>query len=164
MSQCRKNRGLNSFSRYLLIFSVGLCLLCLSFNVVAQTPPEDPRLSKDRPQPPPHPKPPSLKKIFSKINIFKKNKDSAAENGDKNTPSTSTATATAANTGNKKPEQAIPVATEPQPTGIKPTTSTTSNSTPTVGPMGKPASAKKKVKKTTKPATNTKTTTTAPII
>src|SRR5579863_699918 len=106
MSQCRKNGGLNPLSKYLLIFSVGICLLCLSAHGWAQTPPDDPRLSKDRLQPPPHPKPPSLKKMFSKINIFKKNKDSAAtDNGDNNTPSTTaspSATTTATTNGSKK--------------------------------------------------------------
>lgn len=170
MSQCRKNGGLNKLSKYLLIFSVGICLLCLSAHAIAQAPPDDPRLSKDRPQPPPHPKPPSLKKMFSKINIFKKNKDSATDNGDKNTPSSTTTAATtskksdqATTSSNKKSEQGT--TTEPQPEGVKSTaTSTTANTTPTVGPMGKPVSAKKKTKKTTKPATSTKTTATAPVI
>lgn len=160
MSQCRKNGGSHILSKYLLIFSVGMFLLCLSAKAIAQAPPDDPRLSHDRPQPPEHPKPPSLKKMFSKINIFKKNKDSAPDNGNKNTPSPAT---TASTGSNKKPEPAA-TATETQPVGIKPTTNATANTTPTVNPMGKPVPVKKKTKKTTKPATSTKTTATAPVI
>lgn len=170
MSQCRKNGAPHILSKYLLIFSVGIFLLCLSAKAIAQAPPDDPRLSHDRPQPPEHPKPPSLKKMFSKINIFKKNKDSATDNGNKNTPSSTTTAATTGNksdrvatTSNKKSDQAA-TTTEPQPVGIKPTTNATANTTPTVSPMGKPVSAKKKTKKTTKPATSTKTTATAPVI
>ena len=60
-------------SKYLLIFVVAACLTGLSPKAFAQ--PDTAR--REHPQPPPHPKPPSLKEMVNKINIFKKHKDDA---------------------------------------------------------------------------------------
>ncbi|HZX57961.1 MAG TPA: hypothetical protein VFE54_04525 [Mucilaginibacter sp.] len=71
MSQYRRD-WYTGVSKYLLIFAVSACLIGMSPKAFAQA---DTTARRERPQPPPHPKPPSLKEIVNKINIFKKHKD-----------------------------------------------------------------------------------------
>ncbi|HWD87564.1 MAG TPA: hypothetical protein VG367_05510 [Mucilaginibacter sp.] len=166
MSQCRKDKAFNTLSRYLLILSAGIFLICISSHIMAQDDPHSPparQHPQGPPPPPPHPQPPSLKKMFSKINIFKK-KDSSPDNANKDPVTTNTTDATASNTSSKKTEQPANAA-DPQPTGIKPVTTTTTTTTPSAGPLAKSTVVKKKPKKSTKkPAADSKGKVTTPII
>jgi len=74
MSQCRKEWGFKLIPKYLVIFSIGLCLIVFSGNVFAQD------SSRKHPEPPPHPKHKSLKEMLDKINIFKKKKKDNPDN------------------------------------------------------------------------------------
>jgi len=126
MSQCRRDWD-TSVSKYLLIFTVSACLIGISPKAFAQA---DTAARRGHPQPPPHPKPPSLKEVINKINIFKKHKDDPA-------PTTATETA-------KQPDPVPPPAPPaPKLDPVKPNTSV------------KHATTKKKTKKasgTKKPA------------
>ncbi len=73
MSQCRKGPGIPVL-KYLLVSIVLVCLIGISPKVFAQG---DTTARRGHPQPPPHPKPPSLKEMVNKINIFKKHKGDA---------------------------------------------------------------------------------------
>lgn len=122
MSQCRKERGFRVIPKYLVIFSIGLSLIVFSGNVFGQD------SSRQRPEPPPHPKHKSLKEMLDKINIFKKKKK---DNPDNNNTTTEVE--------DKKHDEPAP---PPPPEPVKPKATVKSTHKSTKG----------KGKKTTKPA------------
>jgi hypothetical protein len=132
MSQCRTDRDIR-LSKYLLIFILSGCLSGFSTRAFSQG---DTTARRERLQPPPHPKPPSLKAVINKINIFKKHKDDPA-------PVTPTETA-------KQPDPIPPLvpppAPTPQPDAVKPKTT------------AKHTTTKKKTQKTTTPVPDKKKT------
>ena len=132
MSQCRKDRD-TGVSKYLLILIVLVCLIGPSPGAFAQG---DTTARRGHPQPPQHPKPPSLKEMVNKINIFKKHKDD---------PSAATTTDPV-----KQPDPAPPPlpppGPAPQPDPVKPKTpvnhTTTKKKTKKATGTKKPAAPK----------------------
>src|SRR5581483_5853678 len=105
MSRCRNIRRKSEIAKYLFIFFVGLLITCASVNVYAQS--DSSTMAPGRRHaPPPHPKPPSLKKFFHKINIFKKDKDQGQDQTQNQSQAQNNVTAT--DNANKTTEVAKP--------------------------------------------------------
>ncbi|MBS1525995.1 MAG: hypothetical protein JST19_10130 [Bacteroidetes bacterium] len=134
MLHCR-NGVATPVRHFFLIFLLFLILGGFPGHVFAQT---DSSGRRERPQPPPRPRHPSLKEMVDKINIFKKHKkdDESADAGKQNTADD--------NSKQPDPKPTPPAPTPPQPKSVP-------------APV-KPKTAVKHTvkKKTTKPTTDQK--------